>query len=262
MNYATQATTPHKKNRAFTLIELLVVIAIIAILASILFPVFARARENARRSSCMSNLKQIGLGVMQYAQDYDERYPKPLSGDWGGGVGGFKLQTNTSMPGAMFQSTDSAGDAYNNPNAFVMTWMDFVYPYVKSSQIFICPSQTKDTRAHYGYSAAVGGVYRPEFGGGSGRQVPMALAEVPNPSQAFMLLDYFSYYSTWAGKSTYTGYADADPASSRTMAPHLDGTNVCFADGHVKWYLRTNATLRSGASGDGSDSRFWNAFLN
>ncbi|RYG53119.1 DUF1559 domain-containing protein, partial [bacterium] len=59
--------------KAFTLIELLVVIAIIAILAAILFPVFGRARENARRSSCQSNLKQIGLGIMQYTQDYDER---------------------------------------------------------------------------------------------------------------------------------------------------------------------------------------------
>ena len=62
------------KKRAFTLIELLVVIAIIAILAAILFPVFGRARENARRTSCMSNLKQIGLGTMQYTQDFDERF--------------------------------------------------------------------------------------------------------------------------------------------------------------------------------------------
>jgi prepilin-type N-terminal cleavage/methylation domain-containing protein len=63
-----------KKKFGFTLIELLVVIAIIAILAAILFPVFGRARENARRSSCQSNLKQIGLGAMQYTQDYDEQY--------------------------------------------------------------------------------------------------------------------------------------------------------------------------------------------
>ena len=69
-------TNTHQKRAAFTLIELLVVIAIIAILAAILFPVFARARENARRSSCQSNLKQIGLGIAQYTQDYDEIMPR------------------------------------------------------------------------------------------------------------------------------------------------------------------------------------------
>ncbi len=69
-------TTPNTI-KAFTLIELLVVIAIIAILAAILFTVFARARENARRSSCQSNLKQIGLSIFQYIQDYDENYPSP-----------------------------------------------------------------------------------------------------------------------------------------------------------------------------------------
>jgi prepilin-type N-terminal cleavage/methylation domain-containing protein len=67
--------TKRSAGSGFTLIELLVVIAIIAILAAILFPVFARARENARRASCASNLKQISLGLMQYSQDYDERFP-------------------------------------------------------------------------------------------------------------------------------------------------------------------------------------------
>src|SRR5471030_86040 len=79
--------TPECGRRGFTLIELLVVIAIIAILASILFPVFARARENARRASCMSNLKQLGLGYLQYAQDYDESFPGglsvPTANSWG-----------------------------------------------------------------------------------------------------------------------------------------------------------------------------------
>src|SRR4028119_122023 len=91
----------------FTLIELLVVIAIIAILASILFPVFARARENARRSSCQSNLKQIGLGLLQYTQDYDE---KIVNGE------------------------------NNNETGFTTRWMDRIQPYVKSDQLFMCPS--------------------------------------------------------------------------------------------------------------------------
>ncbi len=103
---------PHKNTKsAFTLIELLVVIAIIAILAAILFPVFARARENARRSSCQSNLKQIGIGVMQYVQDYDEKYPQAY---W------YKNDTNS-------------GGGYVHVSAMIQ-------PYLKSEQIWKCPS--------------------------------------------------------------------------------------------------------------------------
>ncbi len=96
-----------KAKSAFTLIELLVVIAIIAILAAILFPVFARARENARRSSCTSNLKQIGLGIIQYAQDYDEKYPvlrnngDPVTqqgGDGNGGAFGASFSLTSKAP--------------------------------------------------------------------------------------------------------------------------------------------------------------------
>src|SRR5690606_38632404 len=92
----------------FTLIELLVVIAIISILASILFPVFARARENARRGSCMSNEKQLGLAALQYTQDYDER----LFGH------------------------------YSSEGGVQKTWMNRLQPYMKSTQIFVCPSET------------------------------------------------------------------------------------------------------------------------
>jgi prepilin-type N-terminal cleavage/methylation domain-containing protein/prepilin-type processing-associated H-X9-DG protein len=94
-----------RATRGFTLIELLIVIAIIAILAAILFPVFSRARENARRSSCQSNLKQLGLGIMQYTQDYDERMPRS-------------------------QYLDDGNDS----------WKDNIYAYVKSTQVFSCPS--------------------------------------------------------------------------------------------------------------------------
>jgi prepilin-type N-terminal cleavage/methylation domain-containing protein/prepilin-type processing-associated H-X9-DG protein len=102
---------PRQSRRGFTLIELLVVIAIIAILASILFPVFARARENARRSSCLSNMKQQGLGVMQYTQDYDEKYPQA-----------YYYPDNSSSSG---------GYAH---------WSGLIQPYVKSNQLFVCPS--------------------------------------------------------------------------------------------------------------------------
>src|SRR5688572_15010572 len=99
----------------FTLIELLVVIAIISILAAILFPVFGRARENARRSSCQSNLKQIGLGAAQYTQDYDETIcPSRIYAD-----------TNLTYPDS------SATDSY----------YDLLLPYTKNDQIFACPSR-------------------------------------------------------------------------------------------------------------------------
>jgi len=101
------------KRVGFTLIELLVVIAIIAILAAILFPVFAKAREKARQSSCASNLKQLGLALMQYAQDYDERYPMMYR----------------YMP-----------DLY--------WWADVTQPYIKNYQLLVCPSGSYSYTLH------------------------------------------------------------------------------------------------------------------
>ena len=112
--------------KGFTLIELLVVIAIIAILAAILFPAFARARENARRASCSSNQKQLGLAIMQYTQDYDEKYP-PM---------------------------------YSNPP--VSYWSMKIQPYTKSAQVFDCPSTGRHSTADtggllfdYGYNTII-----------------------------------------------------------------------------------------------------------
>jgi prepilin-type N-terminal cleavage/methylation domain-containing protein/prepilin-type processing-associated H-X9-DG protein len=101
-----QANTNRVYRSGFTLIELLVVIAIIALLAAILFPVFGRARENARRSSCQSNLKQLGLGIMQYSQDFDEKFPSAVQNDWS------------------------------------KNWPVTIQPYVKSVNVFMCPSDT------------------------------------------------------------------------------------------------------------------------
>jgi len=104
------------KQKGFTLIELLVVIAIIAILAAILFPVFAKAREKARQTQCMSNLKQLGLATLQYAEDYDERMP---FGTVNGGDSGTSLEgTSTSL------------------------WFWSIFPYVKSYSAYICPDDT------------------------------------------------------------------------------------------------------------------------
>jgi len=104
----------------FTLIELLVVIAIIAILAAILFPVFAKVREKARAISCLSNEKQIGLGLIQYSQDYDEMLTKAWYGNNG------------------YQASDpnQANPKYK--------WMDAILPYVKSTQVFHCPDFNDD----------------------------------------------------------------------------------------------------------------------
>src|SRR5579862_8158795 len=131
----SQQRTPRNNTVGFTLIELLVVIAIIALLAAILFPVFAKARENARRSSCQSNLKQLALSIHQYIQDYDEMYPLPryeVSGGWMAATDVNNLPTPLAY-----------GNNYNTPGWFT-TWVDEVYPYVKNGQIFRCPSDTVD----------------------------------------------------------------------------------------------------------------------
>ena len=129
----------------FTLIELLVVIAIIAILSAILFPVFARARENARRSSCQSNLKQIGLGIIQYQSDYDGYYP----------------------PSALGSGATAA------------SWPTLTFPYIKSEQVFVCPSGEDpaiakpellngSTKAYIGVTDTAAGASFGSYGDGSG----------------------------------------------------------------------------------------------
>lgn len=122
-------------NRAFTLIELLVVIAIIAILAAILFPVFAQAREKARQTTCASNLRQIGLAIIQYDQDYDELFPPVVS----------RYCTSTATVMAPF--TWESGGSVNTPCAVGNHpgWIEAIYPYIKSTGVFICPDDHSDT---------------------------------------------------------------------------------------------------------------------
>jgi prepilin-type N-terminal cleavage/methylation domain-containing protein/prepilin-type processing-associated H-X9-DG protein len=188
------------RNKGFTLIELLVVIAIIAILASILFPVFARARENARRSSCQSNLKQIALGIAQYTQDYDEKFPMRYS--------------------SVLLAAAPADQVYASG------WAAVIQPYVKSTQLFQCPSEPTgpdagfnagDAVNDYGYNLSLGNI-----------NTSTSLAALNFPSVTIMNFDFYARNAT-------SGFFDnsIDPASTKR---HLDGANYSFADGHVKWY--------------------------
>jgi len=228
----SKSTMPQTRHRrAFTLIELLVVIAIIAILASILFPVFARARENARRASCQSNLKQIALGILQYTQDYDEKYPP----NW------IDFSTTTpvtdkSVPAGNFTVTNGSG----TPSGNYQTWMDFIFPYVRSVQIFVCPSvQYNAAYPSYGYSAALGGRNLGSFGGTSGPA--LSLAAVKRPAECYMVIDYNSNYSFYANPADVGNAARSTTQTTWVrVAPHLEGGNAAFADGHVKWVSRPN----------------------
>jgi prepilin-type N-terminal cleavage/methylation domain-containing protein/prepilin-type processing-associated H-X9-DG protein len=230
-----------KVKRGFTLIELLVVIAIIAILAAILFPVFARARENARRASCQSNLKQIALGVFMYNQDYDEKLPT--------------ITVNAA-----------ANTTASNPYG----WADALQPYLKSTQIFQCPSETNGPGVVGTSSGLTPG---PEMGGytdyymnsaGSG----VADATFNAPAQTILLgdggngdsryaYDGCIYTDLTAGSSSgtacaaYTTIAASAITNMAGAGRHLDGGNYAFADGHVKWL---KGSIMSGTTINGSSS--------
>ncbi|RYX82676.1 DUF1559 domain-containing protein [bacterium] len=200
----------------FTLIELLVVIAIIAILAAILFPVFARARENARRSSCQSNLKQVGLGLMQYIQDYDERFPTVGAGN-----------------------TPSTQAPYG--------WADALQPYLKSVQIYQCPSDVTPPDPNplsIGYTDYA---YNLGLARASGGSIPIGASQA-QLDQATLTVSLCEtklagstpgYFGT--AYSAQRGGSSTDLASTGDIAwvVHLDGSNLAFADGHVKWYKGT-----------------------
>ena len=217
--------------RGFTLIELLVVIAIIAILAAILFPVFARARENARRASCQSNLKQIGLGFMQYLQDYDEKFPC----------------ASAEVPYVI--------DASGTPGGLQWFWME-VHPYIKSKQVWVCPSANNTGGSPGNHPATGWTTADPVDYTFNGQLMGQSLASVENGSLVFMNWDvqpgyshsgyafdpYYSLLSTGSGTTAdYTaqkgdcGRTPQGAAIKPSNSRHLEGDNYAFADGHVKW---------------------------
>lgn len=254
---------PHRIG--FTLIELLVVIAIIAILAAILFPVFARARENARRASCMNNMKQIGLGMMQYTQDYDEKYAPFLRRPE-------TVQTDSSMPGARFDVRWSAVGRH-------ISWMDIIYPYVKSTQVFVCPShKLAESVPSYGYSDGLSGYGVNLYNNGVGAfGVPVSMASVARPAEIIMNMEYADVYSISANPIDYGNFArsagwmaTSTPPKYQLITPHFEGGNVAYADGHVKWVKRSRFMQIPSSSGQCDPNapttraychRDWNPFI-
>lgn len=211
------------KNKGFTLIELLVVIAIIAILAAILFPVFAKAREKARQTTCSNNVKQIATGLTMYFQDYDEQLPGGYAVNWDGtySIGGF---------------------------------VDPIAPYLKNTQIFVCPSDglknalSADPSKNF-QSAILPGTppnqplsygYNYYLGAGSG----INPGQIQFPSQTCLVAEVIQrpYVYTIAPNPAITGVSQVlDAANARMVggARHNDGMNVGFLDGHCKWYKAT-----------------------
>jgi len=243
----------HRTAKGFTLIELLVVIAIISILASILFPVFARARENARRASCMSNLKQIGLGMMMYVQDYDEKYP----------LGAWKVSgTNTAAANFASASTPHDGSvpakkfsiSIGSGTGYLYSWMDFIYPYVKNVQLFVCPSFSgASTTPSYGYNLFISNER-------SNPPVAASMAAISRPSEIVLVTDYVSAYN-YANPGEYCHDLAAIP---KNHYPHMEGGNITFADGHAKWYKAGAASICEGGmvySADLRQGRAWDPSL-
>ena len=250
-----QTKKSHLSSRGFTLIELLVVIAIIAILAAILFPVFAKAREKARQITCASNLKQIGLGLLQYVQDYDELMPR-------------------------------AGGAVTYPDGVqYMPWSTFITPYIKNGagtssvaqggNVFKCPSNPSTSTAFAGEAGAyqyscdyvtnfnqsfggpTGDYYKGNgaFGNQGGDPIPPADVSVASFVAPASLIALFENNGKGSGTSAWNLDITNSNHLGAGFAGHTGVSNYLFCDGHVK-ALRPFATIATADGGNGQ-SNLW-----
>lgn len=207
------------RRTGFTLIELLVVIAIIAILAAILFPVFARAREKARQSSCLSDMKQLGLAAMSYAQDYDEQLP--LS----------------------WYDCDADGAGTNGVD---YTWRSAVLPYAKNAQIFQCPSKKMGTLFNGGFDIGAEGAYginEVHWADVTSSEPPSgkSLGDIQYPAQCML-------FGETTGSQSFSNTSGLDTHGFLYASPkrHNDGDNWTYCDGHCKWNKPANVKCAAG----------------
>jgi prepilin-type N-terminal cleavage/methylation domain-containing protein/prepilin-type processing-associated H-X9-DG protein len=241
---------PARRTSGFTLIELLVVIAIIAILAAILFPVFAQAREKARQAACLNNTKQLGLGIMQYIQDYDETYPP----------GGF----SASGLGPEMLAIDR--------------WYKTVAPYTRNTMIRACPSakvqvvSTTTYGTNYGIHGdicrfgALGGLPASDIQNSAGTLL-LADAQTVNlatvnrtdsttwlTAETNSLVDWDVKGLRFALNGSY--FTTTNSSNARWPSPrHSGGTNIAYCDGHSKWMKIEQLTRVSPSRPDGWPQR-------
>ncbi|MBV9863802.1 MAG: DUF1559 domain-containing protein [Abitibacteriaceae bacterium] len=230
--------------RGFTLIELLVVIAIIAILAAILFPVFSRARENARRATCQSNLRQLGMAFLQYSQDYDERLPIMAASPVGwdnliAPYAGIKVAANTNTSPMIFQCPDD-DTPRNSPYSFGNA-RSYSVPAPNGGSTGV--ATTKDFIIYTG----------------------KPLVQIIAPTSTLLLVEQPSNSNVFGSNSRAFSYnpnmqlsmsASTPVVPALTTPNHFDGWNWLFCDGHVKW-LKPRDTLGPAGSMSGNPQGMW-----
>ena len=255
------------RRKGFTLIELLVVIAIIAILAAILFPVFAKARESARRTSCLSNVKQLALGYLMYTQDYDEHVV------W-------------NNPDAMWDPTPTKDASY--------FWYGRIYPYIKNYGIFECPNDTRPfdevtggDGTQWGTSIQLGTGLKPRYfrcsyganeyigspnGSGTGNACPnvLKLAAAPEPASTMIFAECAGLMGNdWDAQGTpplggpgwgWSRYMHANTSwgvwtddwadfdKYEIYARHNNGSVYAFMDGHAKYFFNKQVKRQQAAA--------------